>query len=232
MSPFLVLAALLPAALLLLRVYRLDRIEKEPASVLWALLGCGAAAALLAYLLETLLTALLDRWLVRGRMADLAAENFLVVACTEELCKRLPVRHIFWRHRAFDYRFDAVVYCVFSALGFAALENVLYVADSGFRTAVMRALLSVPGHFFFAVYMGVYLGEAKSAETRGLRRQQRYYLLCSAVVPILLHGFWDFDLSLDAPWATIVFYAFVLIFFLRANGLLLRASANDTHVAS
>ena len=48
MSPFLVLAALLPAALLLLRVYRLDRIEKEPASVLWALLGCGAAAALLA----------------------------------------------------------------------------------------------------------------------------------------------------------------------------------------
>ena len=46
MSPFLVLAALLPAALLLLRVYRLDRIEKEPASVLWALLGCGAAAAL------------------------------------------------------------------------------------------------------------------------------------------------------------------------------------------
>ena len=105
MSPFLVLAALLPAALLLLRVYRLDRIEKEPASVLWALLGCGAAAALLAYLLETLLTALLDRWLVRGSMAYLAAENFLVVACTEELCKRLPVRHIFWRHRAFDYRF-------------------------------------------------------------------------------------------------------------------------------
>lgn len=90
MSPFLVLAALLPAALLLLRVYRLDRIEKEPASVLWALLGCGAAAALLAYLLETLLTALLDRWLVRGSMAYLAAENFLVVACTEELCKRLP----------------------------------------------------------------------------------------------------------------------------------------------
>ena len=179
MSPFLVLAALLPAALLLLRVYRLDRIEKEPASVLWALLGCGAAAALLAYLLETLLTALLDRWLVRGSMAYLAAENFLVVACTEELCKRLPVRHIFWRHRAFDYRFDAVVYCVFSALGFAALENVLYVADSGFRTAVMRALLSVPGHFFFAVYMGVYLGEAKSAETRGLRRQQR----CSTAQP-------------------------------------------------
>ncbi len=232
MSPFLVLAALLPAALLLLLRIPARPDRKEPASVLWALLGCGAAAALLAYLLETLLTALLDRWLVRGSMAYLAAENFLVVACTEELCKRLPSGTSSGgtaRLITASTRWSTVS---FSALGFAALENVLYVADSGFRTAVMRALLSVPGHFFFAVYMGVYLGEAKSAETRGLRRQQWYYLLCSAVVPILLHGFWDFDLSLDAPWATIVFYAFVLIFFLRANGLLLRASANDTHVAS
>ena len=139
MSPFLVLAALLPAALLLLRVYRLDRIEKEPASVLWALLGCGAAAALLAYLLETLLTALLDCWLVRGSMAYLAAENFLVIACTEELCKRLPVRHIFWRHRAFDYRFDAVVYCVFRCARKRALRRRLRLPDGGHAGASVRA---------------------------------------------------------------------------------------------
>ena len=227
MSPFLVLAALLPAALLLLRVYRLDRIEKEPSSVLWALLGCGAAAALLAYLLETLLTALLDCWLVRGSMTYLAAENFLVVACTEELCKRLPVRHIFWRHRAFDYRFDAVVYCVFSALGFAALENVLYVADSGFRTAVMRALLSVPGHFFFAVYMGIYLGEAKRAEREGEGFLRDRFLRESILVPVLLHGFWDFSLSVDSLWMTAAFYVFVLVFFLSANHRLRAASEDD-----
>ena len=45
MSPFLLLAALFPAAALLVRVYRLDKIEKEPPRVLWTLIGCGAAAA-------------------------------------------------------------------------------------------------------------------------------------------------------------------------------------------
>ena len=232
MNPVLLLAALLPAIILLIRVYKLDKIEKEPRPLLVKLVIVGALTGVAASIIEAAATRLLHRYYSGSELGYLLLENFIAVALVEELCKRWPVRRFAWKHPAFDYRFDAVVYCVFSTLGFAALENILYVAQFGLSVAVPRALLSVPGHFFFAVYMGVYLGEAKSAETRGLRRQQRYYLLCSAVVPILLHGFWDFDLSLDAPWATIVFYAFVLIFFLRANGLLLRASANDTHVAS
>ena len=186
MSPFLLLAALFPAAALLVRVYRLDKIEKEPPRVLWTLIGCGAVAALAAYALQCVLLRLLDGWLPAGGLGNLIVRNFLIVACSEELCKRLPVRTVLWRHPAFDYRFDAVVYCVFSALGFAALENVLYVAESGLRTAVMRALLSVPGHFFFAVYMGIYLGEAKVCERSGQRRRRGYYLLCSLAVPVLL----------------------------------------------
>lgn len=230
MSPFLLLAALLPAIILMNRVYKLDKIEKEPPRVLWALIGCGALSAGAAYILEVVLTAVLDDFLPEGSMAYLAIENFVIVAFSEELCKRFPVRTLFWKNRAFDYRFDAVVYCVFSALGFAALENVLYVAESGLQTAIMRALLSVPGHFFFAVYMGVYLGEAKVCEAQGKPRARRYYLWGSLIVPTLLHGFWDFDLSLDAPWATVAFYVFVLVFFLRANRLLHRASENDVCV--
>ena len=230
MSPFLVLAALLPAAVLLVRVYKLDKIEKEPPRILWKLIGCGALSALAASAMELLLTRILDGLLPRGTIEYLIVENFVVVACSEEFCKRFPVRTLVWNDPAFDYRFDAVVYCVFSALGFAALENLLYVAESGFRTAVMRALLSVPGHFFFAVYMGVYLGEAKICESRGFLRGRNYHLRCSLLVPVLLHGFWDFDLSLESPLASVVFYAFVLIFFLRANRLLHRASETDLRV--
>ena len=171
MSPFLLLAALVPAAFLMVQVYRLDRIEKEPAGLLLKLALFGALSGLAAGAIEGALTRVLDVTL-GGSMLRLVLENFLAVALVEEACKRWVVLKFAWRHPAFDYRFDAVVYCVFSALGFAALENILYVAEYGFAVAVSRALLSVPGHCFFAVYMGIYLGQAKMAE----RAMQRYYI--------------------------------------------------------
>lgn len=233
MSPFLLLAALVPAAFLMVQVYRLDRIEKEPAGLLLKLALFGALSGLAAGAIEGALTRLLDVTL-GGGMLRLVLENFLAVALVEEACKRWVVLKFAWRHPAFDYRFDAVVYCVFSALGFAALENILYVAEYGFAVAVSRALLSVPGHCFFAVYMGIYLGQAKMAE----RAMQRYYielpdespgqyLRASLLVPTLLHGFWDFSLSVGGWLMTVLFYLFVLAFFIDAYRKLRFAAGSD-----
>lgn len=233
MSPFLLLAALVPAAFLMVQVYRLDRIEKEPPGLLLKLALFGALSGLAAGAIEGALTRLLDVTL-GGGMLRLVLENFLAVALVEEACKRWVVLKFAWRHPAFDYRFDAVVYCVFSALGFAALENILYVAEYGFAVAVSRALLSVPGHCFFAVYMGIYLGQAKMAE----RAMQRYYielpdespgqyLRASLLVPALLHGFWDFSLSVGGGLMTVLFYLFVLAFFIDAYRKLRFAAGSD-----
>ena len=233
MSPFLLLAALVPAAFLMVQVYRLDRIEKEPAGLLLKLVLFGALSGLAAGAIEGALTRLLDVTL-GGSMLRLVLENFLAVALVEEACKRWVVLKFAWRHPAFDYRFDAVVYCVFSALGFAALENILYVAEYGFAVAVSRALLSVPGHCFFAVYMGIYLGQAKMAE----RAMQWYYielpdespgqyLRASLLVPTLLHGFWDFSFSVGGGLMTVLFYLFVLAFFIDAYRKLRFAAGSD-----
>ena len=233
MSPFLLLAALVPAAFLMVQVYRLDRIEKEPAGLLLKLALFGALSGLAAGAIEGALTRVLDVTL-GGGMLRLMLENFLAVALVEEACKRWVVLKFAWNHPAFDYRFDAVVYCVFSALGFAALENILYVAEYGFAVAVSRALLSVPGHCFFAVYMGIYLGQAKMAE----RAMQRYYielpdetpgqyLRASLLVPTLLHGFWDFSLSVGGWLMTVLFYLFVLAFFIDAYRKLRFAAGSD-----
>ena len=233
MSPFLLLAALVPAAFLMVQVYRLDRIEKEPPGLLLKLALFGALSGLAAGAIEGALTRVLDVTL-GGGMLRLMLENFLAVALVEEACKRWVVLKFAWRHPAFDYRFDAVVYCVFSALGFAALENILYVAEYGFAVAVSRALLSVPGHCFFAVYMGIYLGQAKMAE----RAMQRYYielpdetpgqyLRASLLVPTLLHGFWDFSLSVGGWLMTVLFYLFVLAFFIDAYRKLRFAAGSD-----
>ena len=229
MSPFLLLAALVPAVFLMVQVYRLDRIEKEPPGLLLKLVLFGALSGLAAGVVEGALTRALEV-LLSGSALRLVIENFLAVALVEEACKRWVVMKFAWNHPAFDYRFDAVVYCVFSALGFAALENILYVAQFGLSVAVPRALLSVPGHFFFAVYMGIYLGEAKHAEREGEGYLRDRFLRESILVPVLLHGFWDFSLSVDSPWMTAAFYAFVLVFFLSANHRLRAAADSDTRL--
>lgn len=234
MSPFLLLVAVVPAIFLMVQVYRLDSIEKEPAPLLLRLVLFGALSGVAAGILENLLSIALSYVVPEGSMAYLVVENFLVVALVEELCKRWPVMKFAWNHPAFDYRFDAVVYCVFSALGFAALENILYVAQFGLSVAISRALLSVPGHFFFAVYMGIYLGQAKMVERAAQRSwvelpddESGRYLRASVVVPVLLHGFWDFSLSVGGGLMTAVFYVFVLVFFIDAYRKLRFAAGTD-----
>ena len=160
----------------------------------------------------------------------LLLDNFVIVACSEELAKLLPVRLAAWGHPAFDYRFDAIVYSVSSALGFAAVENILYVLQSDLRTAVSRAILSVPGHFFFAVSMGLLLSRAKQAECCGQLRRRRMLALLALAVPTLLHGLWDFLLAAGSRWAVIAFYAFVAAFFITADVCLRRASRTDSRL--
>lgn len=230
MSSYLLLAAVLPAVYLLLRVYRLDRVEKEPIGLLLLLVLGGVLAAGVAASLEGIFSRILPIFARRGSVKYLILENFIVVAFSEEITKRLPVRLFAWRSPAFNYRFDAVVYCAASALGFAAIENVLYVAEYGISTAVTRALLSVPGHFFFAVYMGVYLGQAKLAEHYGAEKEKKHFLRMSLLIPILMHGFWDFCLSFESSVMTAVFFVFVILFFLNANAMLSKASQMDTPV--
>ena len=230
MRLLLFLAAVIPAILLLVRVYRLDRIEKEPTGLLLKLLLGGALSGIPAAILEVIAIRLISLVVPPQTVLFLLIQNFIGVALIEEVCKRLPVLLLAWKHPAFNYRFDAVVYCVFSALGFAALENVLYVAQSGFGTALARAVLSVPGHCFFGVCMGLYLGQAKQDERDGEGYEMLRSKRSSLLVPVLLHGFWDFCLSLNDWRMVILFYVFVLIFFLTVTRKLRKASDHDQRI--
>ena len=180
MNYYLSLAALVPAVILFVRIYQLDRIEKEPRRLLGILLLSGALLALPAAGIQLLASRTLGSALNRRSAVFLLLDNFLVVAVSEEVCKIVPVRLAAWKHPAFDYRFDAVVYSVSSALGFAAVENILYVVQSDLRTAVSRAVLSVPGHFFFAVAMGLLLSRGKQAEKQGNGRRRT--VLCALAI--------------------------------------------------
>ena len=122
----------------------------------------------------------------------LLVENFLIIALAEEGFKRLAMRGLTWRHPAFNFRFDGVVYGVAAALGFAAFENVMYILGYGLGVAPVRAVTAIPLQCIAGVFMGHYYGMAKYFLSRGMEAESRRNMRLSLLVPVLIHGFYDF----------------------------------------
>ncbi|MBR4509611.1 MAG: PrsW family intramembrane metalloprotease, partial [Ruminococcus sp.] len=116
-----------------------------------------------------------------------------------------------WWSKEFNYTYDAVVYAVSVSLGFAALENILYVFDGGFSTAILRALTSVPGHTLFAVFMGYHYGIAKKAFCSKKVGLTIVSFCISLILPILIHGFYDFCLFMQNWLFIFIFLGFDVI---------------------
>lgn len=140
-------------------------------------------------------------------------EAFVVVGLSEEFFKRLIVMKFVFHHPAYNERLDGIVYCSVAALGFATLENVSYVLMYYFDypdILLTRALLSVPVHMLLGITMGYFLSQAKFCTDK--RKCASYYRK-SLLVPMLLHGAYDFILLLsdDIPVLSQFLIPFVVI---------------------
>lgn len=224
--------ALLPAIVLVIWIYRQDRVEKEPKGLLRKVFLWGALSVIPAVILEMLLEEVLLVFVDADTLSYLALENFIGIALVEEYCKMKAAKKAAWRHPAFNYRFDAIVYCVTSALGFAAIENVFYCVEVGFDLVASRALLSVPSHAIDGLIMGYYFGLAKEAELAGDRRRRKRFMRLSVLTPMLTHGFYDFALSLDADWILLLFFVFVIALDIWAYKFVKKQAREDRILAA
>lgn len=222
-----IVAAVLPAALLLGYVYRRDRIEKEPAGLIWSLILCGVLAALCSIALEMLGQWILDRQISRSNPAYVIVLAFLVVAVAEEGTKLIFLKLRSWRDPNFSHMFDAVVYSAAVSLGFAAFENIKYVFAYGLQVALPRALLAIPGHLGFSVFMGVFYGRAKLCEARGDRVGRTLNLLLGYLSAVFLHGFYDSCAMIGTPAANVVFFIFVAVMYFIVYRMIKKASSGD-----
>ena len=232
----LVLAALLPPFYLLMRVYRLDRIEKEPVKLLFFLFLLGAVSTVPAIALELGLGNLLVTIFNQVRLTDFMVnlyyliDNLICVALVEEGLKFVFLRFGTWKNKSFNYRFDGIVYAIFVSLGFAAAENVLYVTSNGMGNAVVRALTAIPGHCIFGIYMGTYYGWAKMYDRRGMNGRRNYELFKALAVPTLLHGIYDYSLTIDSEYAFYGFLIYIIVLDVMAIKHIRRSASLDESI--
>ncbi|MCR4731776.1 MAG: PrsW family intramembrane metalloprotease, partial [Lachnospiraceae bacterium] len=203
--------ALIPSFVLLVIVLKGDKIEKEPASLLIKLFIFGALTTISAMLIGNAGTSVLSGLFDEGSLMYAFIDNFFITALVEEGGKYFVLKKTTWKNPAFNYTFDAVVYAVCASLGFATLENILYLLDGTFETAVARGVLAVPGHVIDAIFMGYYYGMAKLSASRGDEPGSKNLRRKALIIPMLLHGFYDFCLSTEYDIFLVVFFIFEIV---------------------
>lgn len=131
---------------------------------------------------------------------------FAIAGIVEEGVKYIAVYLFLRRNRFFDQCYDGIVYAAFISLGFASVENLLYIWRLGFETAIVRAFMSIPAHMLFAVFMGYYF----ALGFRSDQKKRTKHFLFALIVPVILHGLYDFFLF-DLQKSPVIYFVLTTI---------------------
>jgi len=173
-----------PGACIVLYIYLKDKHEREPVGLLIRSFAFGMLAVLVTFMISFPLDEFVPS--DERNFSQQAFHAFVLVALVEEFSKFIFVRGLLFNHPEFNEPFDGIVYSVMVSMGFATLENILYVNQGGISVAVMRMFTAVPAHATFAVIMGYYLGKAKFEHGRGL------YAITGLLAATAFHGAYDY----------------------------------------
>ncbi|MCR5215677.1 MAG: PrsW family intramembrane metalloprotease [Lachnospiraceae bacterium] len=189
---------------LLVLIYRKDRTEKESIWVLLVLFFFGALITEIAGIFNWFAENFWSEFFDPQGILGVFSYYLLGVGFFEEFCKFFVLKKFSWNSKEFNYTFDGIVYASAVATGFSLAEDFLYVStevangySSVLQVTLMRGVLEFIGHVGFALFMGVFYGEAKKFSAEGAVWKSRGCQILAILVPALIHGFYDAVLSLD-----------------------------------
>jgi len=211
----LLISSITPVAVFLYLIYNKDHVKEPP--MLLTKCFFGGILAIILTLILVIPISLLES-LFAGDFLKSFYDAFLTAALPEEFSKFIILYWIIWRSKEFDHHYDGIIYAVFVSLGFALVENIMYVFsdEGGMQVAIMRAILAVPGHGFFAVIMGYYFSIARFHEGTEKNR----LLMTSLLMAVFFHGVYDFilmymDAKSNNPLLIILLVIIFSVFIIR-----------------
>ena len=182
--------ALAPGLAIVLYIYLKDKHEPEPLGLLFTSFMYGGASVLITLFISWPVDFLVE--LRADNVVDQFANAFFKVAFVEEFSKFIFIRFILYNNKNFNEPFDGIVYAIMVGMGFATLENILYVFQFGVSTGIVRMFTAVPAHATFAVLMGYFLGKAKFTH-----RKEISYSIFALLVATAFHGTYDYFLFIS-----------------------------------
>ena len=183
------LTALLPVAILVYYIYHKDKNSPEPTGQLVKAFFYGILSIPLSFCMSIPL-GLIGLYPVEPTsLLGSISTAFFGAAIPEEIAKFIMLWLLLRNNPYFDEKMDGIVYAVCVSLGFAALENIMYLfsnAESYLSVGIARAIFAIPGHFCFGILMGYYYSLA-----RFYPKAPKKNKVLILVAPIIVHGLYD-----------------------------------------
>lgn len=183
------LTALLPVVILVYYIYHKDKKSPEPTGQLVKAFFYGILSIPLSFCMSLPLGLIGVYPAEATSILGSISAAFFGAAIPEEIAKFFILWLLMRKNPYFDEKMDGIVYAVCVSLGFAALENIMYLftnAENYLSVGIARAIFAVPGHFCFGILMGYYYSLAKFYPMAP--KKNRILIL---LAPIFVHGFYD-----------------------------------------
>ena len=226
-----IVVGLLPAIVLFVYIYWRDKYQHEPIRWLLGGVGMGILSTILAIIWETIGGIIIDPLSeLIGPFFGGITQAFFGAAIPEECCKLFCLWLLLRRNKYFDEHVDGIVYAACVGLGFAAIENLMYLFDNlddWQSVGLVRAIFSVPGHFFFAVIMGYFYSLAHFSKQTSFKF---LFAICALVVPVIVHGIYDSCLFVLECENIIITILSILVFLALCVGMNIAAFMHIRHL--
>lgn len=183
------LTALLPIAILMYYIYHKDKKSPEPTGQLVKAFFYGILSVPLSFCMSIPLGLIGVFPTEVTSILGSVSTAFFGAAIPEEIAKFIMLWLLLRKNPYFDEKMDGIVYAVCVSLGFAALENIMYLfsnAESYLSVGIVRAIFAIPGHFCFGILMGYYYSLAEFYPKTP--KKNKVLIL---IAPILVHGLYD-----------------------------------------
>lgn len=187
-------------ALIWLAYYLREDVHPEPKGMIWAVFLWGAVITIPTFFIQIGLTTLLNGVEINFMVKSLIYW-FLVIAFTEELLKYIVIRVKVVNSRHLDEPLDIMLYMVIAALGFAAVENILYLlvpaGQMPFDQLIIRTLainfIRFVGAIFLHTLCSAVVGYALAISFCE-EKNRIISVFVGMLTATLLHGLYDFSI--------------------------------------
>lgn len=210
---YLALAAI-PGLLFMVFIYTRDRLHPEPKRRVVRLFLLGAIIVFPAGVIERLVMA--SPGFTEPGIQGQLITAFFVAGMIEEFLKAAIFDRSVLHTSALRGRIDCIVYAAAIGLGFATVENILYVTSNGLATAAVRSVTAVPAHFMFAIIMGYFFSKV---QFDGTSKVYAY------IVPAAVHGIYD-AFALSSTVISDIILALFLLFLVETSVRILNRVRN------